>query len=94
MKKFFAARPPIAALALAALAVFASALCVVYSAAHNRTLFAQLNSLQDRHETLVVRRGRLELEEWTLAAHSRVAAIAASQLGMQEPKKVRIVEVR
>lgn len=88
------ARPRLAAMALLALAVFFNALGVVYSAAHNRALFSELTSLRDRHEALMVDRGRLELEEWTLAAHTRVSRIATSQMGMQEPTQVRIVEVR
>lgn len=88
-------RPPrVLILVAVASIVFANAICVVYSAARNRALFAELTMIRERHEKLVVTRGRLELEEWTLAAHARVASIAEQQLGMQEPKDVRIVEVR
>ncbi len=87
-------RPPLVIIVLAALIVFCNALAVVYSAARNRGLFAELDSLSDRHEALLARSGQLELEEWTLAAHVRVADIAKNKLDMQPPKTVRIVEVR
>lgn len=87
-------RPPLAVIVLAALVVFGNALAVVYSAARNRALFAQLTALRERHDQLSVRRGQLELEEWTLAAHARVARLARSKLGMEPPAKVRIVVVK
>lgn len=94
MSKHSVSAPRIAVIAMAALLVFGNALLVVYSAAHNRALFAQLTSLRARHDALVVRRGQLELEQWTLAAHARVARLAKRELGMQAPKHVHIVEVR
>lgn len=78
----------------AALAVFATALLVVYSAARNRELFMRTTHLNERHDQLVVRRGQLDLEEWTLAAHARIAHLAQAELDMHQPDKVRIVEVR
>lgn len=86
--------PRISWIALAAVAVFANALGVVYSAAHNRELFMQKTHLGAQHDRLTVLRGQLALEEWTLADHARIAHLAATQLDMQEPDKVKIVEVR
>jgi|GEM_PF-1957554 len=88
----FPPRP--AVMALAAVVIFGNALGVVYSAAHNRALFSELSTLRQQHNRLVVRRGQLELEEWTLAAHARVARLAQEKLDMQAPAKVHIVEVR
>jgi cell division protein FtsL len=89
-----AATPPRTwAIAIAAVLVFANALSVVYSAAANRTRYSELASLRKAHDRLVVRRGQLELEALTLAAHARVAHLAATQLNMQSPAKVRIVRV-
>ncbi|HEX5313615.1 MAG TPA: cell division protein FtsL [Gammaproteobacteria bacterium] len=85
--------PSLALIALAAIVVFGNALAVVYSAARNRALFSELNSLRDHREELMANRGRLELEEWTLAAHSRVADVATKKLHMQPPATVHIVEV-
>lgn len=85
--------PRISWIAIAAVAVFATALLVVYSAARNRELFMQSTHLNEQHDKLLVRSGQLALEEWTLAAHARIAHLAQSELGMQQPDKVRIVEV-
>lgn len=85
--------PRITWIALAAAVVFANALGVVYSAAHNRELFMQKTHLSAQHDRLSVLRGQLALEEWTLAAHARIAHLAATKLDMQEPGKVKIVEV-
>ena len=86
--------PRITWIALAAVVVFANALGVVYSAARNRELFMQKTHLSAQHDRLTVLRGQLALEEWTLAAHARIANLAATKLDMQEPDKVKIVEVR
>lgn len=86
--------PRLAVIVLAAFVVFGNALAVVYSAARNRALFAELTAVREEHDRLSVQRGQLELEEWTLAAHARVARLAQSELGMQPPAKVHIVEVR
>lgn len=85
--------PRIYWIAIAAVAVFATALVVVYSAARDRELFMQSTQLSRVHDQLVIRRGQLALEEWTLAAHARIAHLAATELGMHQPSKVRIVEV-
>lgn len=86
--------PHMAWIALAAVVVFVNALGVVYSAARNRELFMQSTHLSARHDRLTVLRGQLALEEWTLAAHARIARLATTRLDMQEPDKVKIVEVR
>ncbi len=86
-------QPRVWLIAAAALAVFANALAVVYSAARNRTQFSELSRLRGEHDQLVVRRGQLELEEWTLAAHARVAQLAETKMDMQAPAKVRIVRM-
>ena len=86
--------PRMSWIAIAAVAVFATALLVVYSAARNRELFMRSTHLGARHDQLVVRKGQLALEEWTLAAHARIAHLAKTELDMQQPDKVQIVEVR
>ncbi len=81
-------------IAIAAAVVFANALAVVYSATENRARYSQLAKLRKAHDRLVVQRGKLELEELTLAAHARVAHLAATKLDMQAPEKVHIVRLR
>lgn len=86
--------PHMAWIALAAVVVFVNAVGVVYSAARNRELFMQSTHLSAQHDRLTVLRGQLALEEWTLAAHARIARLATTKLDMQEPGKVKIIEVR
>ena len=85
--------PRISWIAVAAVAVFATALMVVYSAARNRELFMRSTHLGSQYDQLVVRKGQLALEEWTLAAHARIAHLAKTELDMHQPDKVKIVEV-
>ncbi|MGH8161274.1 MAG: cell division protein FtsL [Gammaproteobacteria bacterium] len=92
--KFPSVPPRAWVLAIAAVVVFANALIVVYSATENRARYSQLMTLRNAHDKLVIRRGKLELEELTLAAHARVAHLAAAKLGMQPPSRVRIVRVK
>lgn len=86
--------PRMSWIVIAAVAVFATALLVVYSAARNRELFMRTTHLSEQHDQLVVRKGQLALEEWTLAAHARIAHLAKIDLDMRQPDKVQIVEVR
>lgn len=89
----FSTSPRIRVIAVAATIVFLNALAVVYVAAHNRSRYSELSQLRQTHDRLVVRRGQLELETLTLAAHARVANLAATKLHMQPPEKVHIVRV-
>ncbi|MGH8272362.1 MAG: cell division protein FtsL [Gammaproteobacteria bacterium] len=86
-------QPRLWIVAVAVLVVFANALAVVYTSARNRTQFSELSQLRGEHDQLVIRRGQLELEEWTLAAHARVAQLAETEMAMQAPARVRIVRV-
>lgn len=85
--------PSVAVLGLVGLVVFATALGVVYSAARNRTLFSEFASQRLRYNELTMRRGQLEIEKWTLAAHARVARLARKRLDMRPPKQVKIIVV-
>lgn len=87
------AAPRVWMIAIAAAVVFANALAVVYSAAGNRARYSELIALDKAHDRLVVRRGQFELEALTLAAHARVAHLAATEKKMHPPAKVRIVRV-
>ena len=86
--------PRVSWIAITAVAVFATALMVVYSAARNRELFMRSTHLGARHDQLVVRKGQLALAEWTLAAHARIAHLAKTELDMQQPDKGQILAGR
>jgi cell division protein FtsL len=89
----FSTPPRARVIVVAAAIVFLNALAVVYVAAHNRSRYSELSHLRQTHDRLVVRRGQLELETLTLAAHARVAHLATSKMHMQAPQKVHIVRV-
>ena len=81
-------------LAVLALAVFCSALGVVYTEHENRKLFAELQALQNKQDHMDVEWGRLQLEQSTWATHGRVEEVARTRLGMLLPAPEDIVIVR
>ncbi|MCG6886180.1 MAG: cell division protein FtsL [Proteobacteria bacterium] len=64
------------------LLVLASALGVVYAKQRSRTLFVQLNELQQRRDAMNVEWGQLQLELSTWATHSRIEHTARQRLHM------------
>lgn len=72
-------------LILLIIAALASAVSVVYVKSLDRELFSDLQTLQQEHDDMRVAAGQLMLEQNTLAAPSRVQAIAQQQLGMVVP---------
>lgn len=72
-------------LLLSALVVL-SALAVVRVKFKNRELVTQMDQLRAEHERINMEWSQLQLEEATLASHTRVEKIARDQLGMTEPK--------
>lgn len=79
---------------LLALAVFASALVVVYAKHENRRLFVELQGLQTTRDEMNVEWGQLQLEQSTLATHARIDAAARTQLEMIAPAPDTVVIVR
>jgi len=79
---------------LLALAVFASALAVVYAKHENRRLFVELQGLQTARDEMNVEWGQLQLEQSTLATHARIDAAARTQLDMIAPAPDTVVIVR
>ena len=79
---------------LLALAVFASALAVVYAKHENRRLFVELQGLQTTRDEMNVEWGQLQLEQSTLATHARIDAAARTQLDMIAPAPDTVVIVR
>jgi len=75
-------------------AVMFSAIGVVYSTHLSRTLFIELQSLQDKRDSLNQDWGRLQLEQSTWATHARIEGIARKQLGMIQPNFGDVVVVK
>jgi cell division protein FtsL len=77
-----------------ALAVMASALAVVYTKHLNRKLFVELQALQASRDMMNIEWGQLQLEQGTLATHSRIEEHARARLGMGLPAPAAVVIVR
>lgn len=73
--------------------VIVCALAVVSVQNTSRHLVVELNSEQDRAHALEVEYGQLQLEQGTLAAHVRVAALARERLGMRPPAPGQVVVI-
>jgi len=74
--------------------VLLSAIAVVSSRHESRKLFVSLQEIQEQRDEMNVEWGKLQIEQSTVATHSRVASKATSQLGMLVPKteNVRMIE--
>jgi cell division protein FtsL len=79
--------------ALLGLAVFATALEVVYLKHATRRLFGDLQGLERERDALNVEWGQLQLEQSTWATHGRVETVARERLGLQVPPPESIVLV-
>jgi cell division protein FtsL len=75
------------------LVLLVCALSVVASNHRARKVFTELEAGQKRMRDLDVEWGQLQLEQSTLAAHVRVAAVAREKLGMKPPAPGQIIAV-
>lgn len=62
-----------------------TAVAVVYSRHHARSLFVELESLKAERDRLAVEWDRLQLEEGTFATHNLIERKARAKLGMAPP---------
>ena len=77
-----------------ALLVLASSLGVVYAKHQSRKLFVELDTLKKQRDEMNVEWGRLQLEQSTLATHSRIEKIAKQRLKMITPEYEEVLIVR
>ncbi len=77
-----------------ALVVLASSLGVVYSKHQSRKLFVELDTLKKERDEMNVEWGRLQLEQSTLATHSRIEQTAKKRLNMVTPEYEQVLIVR
>ena len=77
-----------------ALIVLASSLCVVYAKHQSRKLFVELDILKKERDEMNVEWGRLQLEQSTLATHSRIEKTAKQRLKMVTPEYEQVLIVR
>ncbi len=87
-------RTQLGLLGLLVLAVVASGIGVVYAKYLSRKHFVALQELQSEREQISVEWGRLQLEESTLATHSKVENTARGRLGMHLPQINEVVVIR
>jgi cell division protein FtsL len=83
-----------AAFCALALAVFGSAVGVVWARHQTRSQFVQLQQLNAERDALDVEWGQLKLEQSAFATHGRVEQAARDDLKMviPRPEEVRIVK--
>ena len=81
-----AARPP-----FRILAVMASAFGVIYAKHQSRKLFVELQTLHKARDDMDIEWGQLQLEQSTLATHSRIEGTASNKLGMVIPDSKQVV---
>ena len=79
---------------LLSLAVFFSAIGVVFSTHQARRLFVELQELQKIGDELQIRWGRLQLEQSTVVTHGRIESSARDQLRMVIPPHNAIILVK
>jgi cell division protein FtsL len=72
-------------------ALVASALGVVYSRHESRRLFTELHRLQAERDRMDDEWGQLQIEQSTLATHTRIEALAREKLGMAIPAPRSVV---
>ena len=74
--------------------VLASSLGVVYAKHQSRKLFVELDGLKKERDEMNVEWGRLQLEQSTLATHSRIERTAKKNLNMVTPEYEQVLIVR
>lgn len=74
--------------------VILSGIGVVYSRHQSRTLFVQLQALLSERDALNIEWGQLQLEQSTLATHSRIEHLATEKLDMRIPERDDVMLVR
>ncbi len=75
-------------------ATLGSALAVVQTRQHSRTLFVELSRLGNERDDLNFEFGRLQLEQATWAENNRVEQIARGKLGMISQGQAETVVVQ
>ncbi|MBT8421133.1 MAG: cell division protein FtsL [Gammaproteobacteria bacterium] len=75
------------------LVILASSVGVVYIKHLNRTLFFELQQMEQERDTMDVEWGKLALEQSTWATHDRIEQIAKEQLHLTAPKLDAVVLV-
>ena len=84
-------RPPLKTLAVLVVLMMISAFGVIYAKHQSRKLFVELQALHKARDNMDIEWGQLQLEQSTLATHSRVEGTAGAKLGMVIPEANQVV---
>ena len=84
-------RPPLKSLIILMVLVMVSAFGVIYTKHKSRKLFVELQALHKARDDMDIEWGQLQLEQSTLATHSRVEGVAGAKLGMTIPEANQVV---
>ena len=68
-----------------ALVVVASALALIFTKHESRELFIELERLSQERDALNIEYGQLQIEQSTLATHSRIETLASERLSLVRP---------
>jgi len=82
-----------ALLVLCAALVIVSAMAVVYAKYASRKYFMELQELRDQRDRVEMEWSQLQLEQGTLATHTRIDRLARTKLNMHVPTPDRIVVI-
>ncbi len=74
-----------------ALALFVSAVAVVYTQHRSRQLFVERQELRREEDELNIQWGRLRLEQGAWATHARIERLAREELGLIMPQREAVV---
>ena len=84
-------RPPLKTLVVVIVLMMISAFGVIYAKHQSRKLFVELQALHKARDNMDIEWGQLQLEQSTLATHSRVEDTAGTKLGMVIPEANQVV---
>ena len=85
------ALPPVKTLTVLIVLMMISAFGVIYAKHQSRKLFVELQALHKARDNMDIEWGQLQLEQSTLATHSRVEGTAGAKLGMVIPEASQVV---
>jgi len=71
-----------------------SALAVIYSKYQSRGLFIEIQRLERELDDYEIEWGQLQLEQTTLAEHSRIERLAYEKLGLVMPSREQIIFIK
>jgi cell division protein FtsL len=84
----------LAVLTLFLIVLMASALAVIYSKNHSRSLFSEIERQERALEQYEVEWGQMQLELTTLAEQNRVESIARGKLKLMMPPRENIIYIK